>query len=522
MVCKNCGYPLKLEDKFCPKCGMQSVQEYYTNSDTAPLPEAFAPTGTPTYTAESKKREPMTKAKKAKIIVLSVLSVILIVGAAIGIKYLSGAEHKVIKALDGGNYSEAVSIYESELSGKSAPLLKSALKSRIEKIKSGFKNGDVDYDAAKDELAAIARIGEKSVAASAEEAKSYVDSLKLSKEAYASGAASYEKSDWLGAITNLKNVDESDENYASAKEKYDSAVKNYKNEVLKAAKDCADKGLFEKAVAELNTALNAVGTDEELNSALASYKGEYFAELKKDAIKNSAEKAAANDYGSAIKAIKETLEITGSDPELQSILDGYTQKYVAKVIETADALVGKRNYSAAVSEINGALEILPDNEELKAKKEKLEAEKPVSLSTLTPINGGFTWNDGLPTDPFGKTYTDLSGYALFKGEYWSWNQDKAITTAEYRVYGKYKYISGALSPHADINEDAYSQVKIYADDKLVYTSPAIGRKTDLVNFNADISGADYIKIVVEVKRREEKDGNNKDSLILMDVQLWSK
>lgn len=522
MVCKNCGYPLKPEDKFCPKCGMQSVQEYYTNSDTAPLPEAFVPTKTPTHTAESKKRVPMTKAKKAKIIVLSVLSVILIAGAAIGIKYLSGAEHKVIKALDGGNYSEAVSIYESELSGKSAPLLKSALKSRIEKIKSGFKNGDVDYDAAKDELAAIARIGEKSVAASAEEAKSYVDSLKLSKEAYASGAASYEKSDWLGAITNLKNVDESDENYASAKEKYDSAVKNYKDEVLKAAKDCADKGLFEKAVAELNTALNAVGTDEELNSALASYKGEYFAELKKDAIKNSAEKAAANDYGSAIKAIKETLEITGSDPELQSILDGYTQKYVAKVIETADALVGKRNYSAAVSEINGALEILPDNEELKAKKEKLEAEKPVSLSTLTPINGGFTWNDGLPTDPFGKTYTDLSGYALFKGEYWSWNQDKAITTAEYRVYGKYKYISGALSPHADINEDAYSQVKIYADDKLVYTSPAIGRKTDLVNFNADISGADYIKIVVEVKRREEKDGNNKDSLILMDVQLWSK
>lgn len=96
---------------------------------------------------------------------LSALSVILIVGAAIGIKYLSGAEQKVIKALDGGNYSEAVSIYESELSGKSAPLLKSALKSRIEKIKSGFKNGDVDYDAAKDELAAIARIGEKSVVA---------------------------------------------------------------------------------------------------------------------------------------------------------------------------------------------------------------------------------------------------------------------------------------------------------------------------------------------------------------------
>ena len=116
----------------------------------------------------------------------------------------------------------------------------------------------------------------------------------------------------------------------------------------------------------------------------------------------------------------------------------------------------------------------------------------------------------------------MSGYALFKGEYWSWEQDKAITTAEYRVYGKYKYISGALSPHADINEDAYSQVKIYADDRLVYTSPAIGRKTDLVNFNADISGADYIKIVVKVMQSGTSHSESKNSLILMDVQLWSK
>ena len=116
----------------------------------------------------------------------------------------------------------------------------------------------------------------------------------------------------------------------------------------------------------------------------------------------------------------------------------------------------------------------------------------------------------------------MSGYALFKGTYWSWGQDKEITTAAYRVYGKYKYISGALSPHADINEDAYSQVKIYADDKLVYTSPAIGRKTDLVNFNADISGADYIKIVVKVMQSGTSHSESKNSLILMNVQLWSK
>ena len=56
-------------------------------------------------------------------------------------------------------------------------------------------------------------------------------------------------------------------------------------------------------------------------------------------------------------------------------------------------------------------------------------------------------------------------------------------------------------------------MKIYADDKLVYTSPAIGRKTDLVNFNADISGADYIKIVVKVMQSGTSHSESKNSLI---------
>lgn len=523
MMCKNCGCALKPEERFCPKCGTKNAPDYGANDETMPLYNAYssqnAPFSPSMPIAPVQKHKPMTKAKKVRIIIISVLCAVLLAGAAFGIIYLSGSEHKVIKAFDKGNYSQAVEIYNSELNGKSTPILKSSLKKRMEKIKDGVKDGSHDYFDAMNELSVIAQLGDKEISDLSDEAKERINKIKISDDSYANGTASYEKSDWYSAIGSLKNVDESNENYADAREKYNSAVEYYKEEVLNKAKGYADKGNYEKAVSAINTAFEVIEYDADLDSALTGYKAKLFEATKKATLEKAAEKASSGDYAGAIEAIYSAVAAVGSDLEYQDFLDMYTQEYVEKTIEEADSLVADRNYSGAISAINDALKLLPDNEELKAKKEKLEAEKPVSLSTLTPINGEFNWNDGLPTDPFGTTYTDFCNYAIFEGEY-GWKSSK-VTTAEYRLYGKYKYLSGALSPHADIDEDGYGQVKIYADDRLVYTSPAIDRKTDLVTFSADISGADYVKVVVEIKRKGETYGNEKSALILMDAQLWS-
>ena len=53
---------------------------------------------------------------------------------------------------------------------------------------------------------------------------------------------------------------------------------------------------------------------------------------------------------------------------------------------------------------------------------------------------------------------------------------------------------------------------MYADDTLVFSSPNIGRKTDMQSYQVDVTGAEYIKIVVDTT----EDG---DAIMLLNCTL---
>lgn len=164
----------------------------------------------------------------------------------------------------------------------------------------------------------------------------------------------------------------------------------------------------------------------------------------------------------------------------------------------------------------------------KNKSVELEEKQPVSLSTLTPINIGNDWNSelipewnkGTPTDPFGNSYADAINFIIFSG---GTNDYVTEHYAEYRLHGKFSTITGTLVSHENIPELGHSNIKVYADDKLVYTSQLIERKTDPQDFSVDVGGADYVKIVIVVDKGDEIGAHNtpKNCLIMMDVQLWA-
>lgn len=164
----------------------------------------------------------------------------------------------------------------------------------------------------------------------------------------------------------------------------------------------------------------------------------------------------------------------------------------------------------------------------KNKSVELEEKQPVSLSTLTPINIGNDWNSelipewnkGTPTDPFGNSYADAINFIIFPG---GTNDYVTEHYAEYRLHGKFSTITGTLVSHENIPELGHSNIKVYADDKLVYTSQLIERKTDPQDFSVDVGGADYVKIVIVVDKGDEIGAHNtpKNCLIMMDVQLWA-
>ena len=147
----------------------------------------------------------------------------------------------------------------------------------------------------------------------------------------------------------------------------------------------------------------------------------------------------------------------------------------------------------------------------------LEASKPTPLSNLGTINGGWTWNEGTPEDPFGNNYSGSVNFVI-KTDHDRY-QDGANHYAEYRLDGKYTTLTGVLVPYISIARDSTFQVQVYTDDgsnnyQLVYTSPDIGRKTDAYSFEANIAGAKYVKVNIIL--------NDEAAAIVANLQLWPK
>ena len=63
-------------------------------------------------------------------------------------------------------------------------------------------------------------------------------------------------------------------------------------------------------------------------------------------------------------------------------------------------------------------------------------------------------------------------------------------------------------------------VQVYADDKLVQTAPLIRQKTDTVKLEANIEGAEYVKIFIKLSKGAYDKDNG--ALIISDAKLWPK
>ncbi|HAH88642.1 MAG TPA: hypothetical protein DCL93_00785 [Faecalibacterium sp.] len=149
-----------------------------------------------------------------------------------------------------------------------------------------------------------------------------------------------------------------------------------------------------------------------------------------------------------------------------------------------------------------------------------------ALSSLKPLNGRCDWNAIAPEDPFGNSYANAVNYAVFEvyGNTWDggiWDSGGSYRGSfEYRVYKKYGKLTMNLTPYKSIGEEGTALVQVYADDKLVQTAPLIRQKTDTVKLEANIEGAEYIKIFIKLSKGAYD--ITYGALIISDAKLWPK
>ncbi len=325
--------------------------------------------------------------------------------------------------------------------------------------------------------------------------------------------------DYEGA---LNKVQDGLVTYPESEEYTSSLNKKIKEENLTKASDLAEKGGYETAMSLIKSAQSTYGSDPDYDKAYETYE-------KGNALKKAEEYAGAGDYVSAIKTITNIQQNNATDPELISANNRYSASYAAELSSNADLLISEGKYDDAIGTIKEGMKVIPDNEDLKNKLNELESAKPVSLSDIEAFNGGWTWNDGAPIDPFNNDYSSSCNYAIFEvnginqsllsnfSEGYRWG------SSEYHTDGKYKLLTMQLAPYTTMGKDGDEYVQIYADSKLVYTSPIINRKTEVFQCEVDISEAKYIEIRIICYYGNSYGGGvdgDDSSLILSNAQLW--
>ena len=92
------------------------------------------------------------------------------------------------------------------------------------------------------------------------------------------------------------------------------------------------------------------------------------------------------------------------------------------------------------------------------------------------------------TDNYGNTYSE--------GLYFSSSWSGSGGIAEYLTNMEYSRLKGTLYVPNGMTHDSDRQMKVVADDKVIYTSPTMNKTSRPVNFDINIRGYNHIKIYI--------------------------
>ena len=284
-----------------------------------------------------------------------------------------------------------------------------------------------------------------------------------------------------------------------------SAIQNVQNSqvtsIISQAATQTASGNFDDAVKTIKNGLTLYADNVALKNALADTQTKQVNSI----ITQANGLIDDNQFSDAIAALNTGLKSYPNNADLKSAVADAQGKMVDYILAQADTMIQQGNLDDATTLVNHALTLAPGNSDLQSEIDKIDNAKPISIFTLTPLNQyGWGQSNGVLQDSLGNNYSVTMPYLVSGGCY-----------GEFYVNGAYSTIQGTVVPYTGFSQNAKTQLRVYADDVLIYSSPDVGQKTLKFNFKVNITGAQFIK--VEVTRTASSYDNN--SLLVMDMAL---
>lgn len=155
---------------------------------------------------------------------------------------------------------------------------------------------------------------------------------------------------------------------------------------------------------------------------------------------------------------------------------------------------------------------------------------PLTSVKMIKANEIWKWQNTDPIDSFGNIYYKAVNYVVLdvrkSGIYGEQSERSGYRnfTSEYYTAQKYNKLTMTIAPDQEMCNEGSAYVKVYADDKLVKVSNEIGRKTKPFTMSVDITGADFVKLVVQLYVGNKVVTGTLDSdegaIIIADAKLW--
>lgn len=456
-------------------------------------------------------------------------AVVLVVISAVSVFFsiYNAPIRKFERALNSADYSTAAIYYgNGDFSPEEQTQADALIDDLIADALEDYNNGLASYESVSEWLKQMSgSFGElKSVSA----AQAALNELKASKDQFQQAASAETSGDIAAAIEHYSNVSEQDTQYTSAQEKASALKERYKTEIIDQANKLADSGDYAGAYAVLKECQSQLGDDVDIAQLIEEYTDGIRRNDIQASLSEAEEKAQSGDYLGAINLLKKTDEQYSSDSQVTAKLAEYKQRYKEQVVQEAngdaengdwtkgyelltnakaifdtdldqaiadfeklweeralayaESLAGQSKYEDAVDALNSVMAIIGETDAMREKVEAYKKKFPVSLLDMEPVSGGL---DKLNRDDISDIYGNCPNA---NASFYDWG-DKEV---EYLADGNYSGLSGSIIVPSTSGQ--YGYLYIYADDKLIYTSPKFNKKTEPIRFDVNISGAKFVTL----------------------------
>ena len=542
--CVKCGKALPEGVEICPECN--AVGQNEADAALFTMLTSNAEIWRESSDDEEKKRERAKKLRRnrKKIIIAAVAGVLVLAIAFMVLFNLPVS--RVQRALDKGEYGEALNIYSEKLGGtQPSERTKAKLLAAAESVHAALQAREIDNSRAESDMAILHGFGSFTDSLFAdvdkELAKLYssAESMSRAGELYAAG-------DYLAACDSYLLVAENDALYEDAQTKASQCLEKYAGLVLDEAKGLIAEGEFTAAIECLKAGDGVLGgygtfseeidtkildcytlyedyilttasglaetgdyssaretvrvcvedfgySTEALEAALAEYIGLADMQAAENAVAKAGELYAAGDYSAVFEALEAAIDGLGEEAEstLETAIADFEKRFAEDICAKAEADYGGDRHALAdvIEDLKAALDIR-DLDAIDDKIDELKVFLPFDL-----IIDAYSEKTG----EVNRNSIDFKPLDGSKYEKWMWGRNETSIEfeldAEYDVFEALFAVRGGVDSEDD--EVRTARFELWFDGEKAYTSEELASddEASVIPVSVDVTGVKVLKIV---------------------------